>query len=237
MHIWTIQPFSIYGLFKKEPIEFRPFPSLTPNGFLCKTTVVQNNQEFRVQNWATRSSIHSFASATHSFACSTLLALLMRSTALTSLIPLLVRKRMIWWLFFRCFCFQFWTIVITASLDRFAWCTFMKGKTWLLESMRIWPPGLSDWFVLICFLFLFMSNQSSWWNDFQQDWVVSRGFICISNHLSVEKFWPIGHHWVLESISCDKNYLACWKWFDCFPVHIKISDIMRWLWLLIPRVP
>ena len=46
-------------------------------------TVGQNNEESRLKYWATRSSLHSFARTTHSIACSTLLALLARSAALT----------------------------------------------------------------------------------------------------------------------------------------------------------
>ena len=45
---------------------------------LC--TVVDNSQEYRLQYWATRSSVRSFA---HSFACSRLLASLAPSAALT----------------------------------------------------------------------------------------------------------------------------------------------------------
>ena len=37
-------------------------------------TVGQNNQEYRLKYWATRSSVRSFARTAHSFACSGLLA-------------------------------------------------------------------------------------------------------------------------------------------------------------------
>ena len=42
-------------------------------------TVGQNNQEYRVRYWATRSSIRSFACTAYSFACTVLLASLVRS--------------------------------------------------------------------------------------------------------------------------------------------------------------
>ena len=48
--------------------------------------MVQNNQEPRLQYWATCSSVHSFARTTHSFACSGLLRLRL---SLCSLVPLL----------------------------------------------------------------------------------------------------------------------------------------------------
>ena len=60
----------------------------------------QNNQEYRLKYWATHSSVRSFACTAHSFACSRLLALL---------IPKLVRKWMIGWLFV--LFFQFWPVV------------------------------------------------------------------------------------------------------------------------------
>ena len=51
-------------------------------------TVGQNNQEYRLEYRATRSSVRSFARTAHSFACSALLASLKRSAALTrSLTP------------------------------------------------------------------------------------------------------------------------------------------------------
>ena len=39
-----------------------------------RRTVGQNRQEYRLEYWATHSSVHSFACTAHSFACSTLLA-------------------------------------------------------------------------------------------------------------------------------------------------------------------
>ena len=54
--------------------------------------MVDNSQEYRLENWATRSSIRSFARTAHSFTCSGLLASLAPSAALTSLTPLLVGK-------------------------------------------------------------------------------------------------------------------------------------------------
>ena len=45
--------------------------------------MVENNQEYRLKYWATRSSIRSFAHTAHSFACSGLLASLAPSAALT----------------------------------------------------------------------------------------------------------------------------------------------------------
>ena len=48
--------------------------------------MVQNSQEPRWKYWATRSSICSFARTTHSLACSTLLASLVRSSALVRLL-------------------------------------------------------------------------------------------------------------------------------------------------------
>ena len=85
-----------------------------------KSTVGQNNQEYRWVYWATRSSVRSFACTAYSFACSALLALLTRSAALTrSLAHSLRSVRLLprswdseWWdgnLF--CVFFLFWTIV------------------------------------------------------------------------------------------------------------------------------
>ena len=76
-------------------------------------TVGQNNQEYRFEYWATRSSVHSFAQTTDSFAGSALLASRARSAALIrslaphyslahsllSLTPELVGQGMIGWLF------------------------------------------------------------------------------------------------------------------------------------------
>ena len=45
-------------------------------------TMVENSQEYRLQYWATRSSVGSFARTAHSFACSGLLASLAPSAAL-----------------------------------------------------------------------------------------------------------------------------------------------------------
>ena len=66
-------------------------------------TVGQNNQEYRLKNWATCSSVPSFARTTHSFACFALITSLSRSAALIcslacSLTSELVEKCMI-----RCF--------------------------------------------------------------------------------------------------------------------------------------
>ena len=52
-------------------------------------TMVDNSQEYRLQYWATRSSVHSFARTAHSFACSGLLASLAPSAALTHSLTLL----------------------------------------------------------------------------------------------------------------------------------------------------
>ena len=76
--------------------------------FVC--TLVDNSQEYRLQNWATSSSVRSFARTAHSFACSGLLASLAPSAALTSLTPLLVGQCLIRLLFCLCF-FLFSTIV------------------------------------------------------------------------------------------------------------------------------
>ena len=46
-------------------------------------TVGQNNQKYRLKYWVPRSSVCSIARNAHSFACSALLALLARSTAIT----------------------------------------------------------------------------------------------------------------------------------------------------------
>ena len=46
-------------------------------------TVGQNNQKYRLEYWATRSSVRSFPRTAHSFACSGLLALLAPSAART----------------------------------------------------------------------------------------------------------------------------------------------------------
>ena len=47
------------------------------------STLVDNSQKYRLQYWATRSSVRSFARTAHSFACSGLLASLAPSAALT----------------------------------------------------------------------------------------------------------------------------------------------------------
>ena len=46
-------------------------------------TMVNNSQKYRLEYWATRSSVRSFARTAHSFACSGLLASLAPSAALT----------------------------------------------------------------------------------------------------------------------------------------------------------
>ena len=46
-------------------------------------TMVENSQKYRLQYWATRSSVRSFTRIAHSFACSGLLASLAPSAALT----------------------------------------------------------------------------------------------------------------------------------------------------------
>ena len=51
-----------------------------------RCTVGQNNQEYRLKYWATRSSVRSFTHTTHLFACSALLALLAHTAALTCLL-------------------------------------------------------------------------------------------------------------------------------------------------------
>ena len=57
-----------------------PFAGRLPPPPQSWCTVSQNNQEYRLEYWATRSSVRSFA---HSFACSARLALFARSAALT----------------------------------------------------------------------------------------------------------------------------------------------------------
>ena len=52
-----------------------------------RITVGQNNQEYRLKYWATRSSVLSFARTAHSFACSELLASLTPPAALTPSLP------------------------------------------------------------------------------------------------------------------------------------------------------
>ena len=54
------------------------------SGSSHRITVSQNNQKSSLQYFATRSSVCSFARTAHSFACSTLLALLAHSAAFTS---------------------------------------------------------------------------------------------------------------------------------------------------------
>ena len=56
----------------------------------ASTTLVQNNQEYRLKYWATRSSVLPIIRTAHSFACSTLLASLMGSAALTCLLARLL---------------------------------------------------------------------------------------------------------------------------------------------------
>ena len=51
-----------------------------------QSTIVQESQELGRKYWATRLSIRSFACTVHSYACSALLALLVRSTVLISLL-------------------------------------------------------------------------------------------------------------------------------------------------------
>ena len=53
---------------------------------LQRCTVGQNNLEYRLKYWATRSSVRSFARNAHSFACSGLLAALTPFAALTRLL-------------------------------------------------------------------------------------------------------------------------------------------------------
>ena len=56
--------------------------------------MVDNSQEYKLEYWATRSSVWSFARTAHSFACSALLASLARSAALIrSLARSLTRSR------------------------------------------------------------------------------------------------------------------------------------------------
>ena len=55
-------------------------------------TMVENSQEYRLQHWATCSSVRSFARTTHSFACSGQLASLAPSTALTRLLARSLRS-------------------------------------------------------------------------------------------------------------------------------------------------
>ena len=61
-------------------------PSRIPKGRKGQCTMGPNNQEYRLQYWATQSSVRSFARTAHSFACSALLASLARSAALTRLL-------------------------------------------------------------------------------------------------------------------------------------------------------
>ena len=51
--------------------------------FTLSSTMGQNDKNSRCKYWATRSSIRSFACTAHSFTCSALLALLVRSAVLT----------------------------------------------------------------------------------------------------------------------------------------------------------
>ena len=63
------------------------FLSLSPTLNFCNLyypfTMVDDSQEYRLQYWATCSSVRSFARTAHSFACPGLLASLVRSAALT----------------------------------------------------------------------------------------------------------------------------------------------------------
>ena len=52
-----------------------------------RRTVGQNKQDYRLEYWATRSSIPSLTCTGHSIDCSTLLASLARSAVLTRLLP------------------------------------------------------------------------------------------------------------------------------------------------------
>ena len=79
-------------------------------------TVGQNNQEYRLQYWATRSSVRLFARTAHLFACSALLASLVCSAALSRSLAHLahslargtvIDKMTIYSVFF----FLFWPIV------------------------------------------------------------------------------------------------------------------------------
>ena len=60
-------------------------PPFAPSSHLFFLTMVQNNQEYRLTYWATRSSVCLFACTAHSFACSALIALLTRSATLIHL--------------------------------------------------------------------------------------------------------------------------------------------------------
>ena len=100
------RPWSIIYMISKLSKSFRGTKSLRTSAchllsslfffFFCRT-VGQNNQEYRLEYWATRSSVRSYARITHPFACAALLAFLARSTALarllTLLTPSLVGKR------------------------------------------------------------------------------------------------------------------------------------------------
>ena len=87
--------FSASVISRFSPLDSIPFSDTHLNKFwsaeplrrrrrrLYQSTVGQINQEYRLQYWATRSSIRSFPCTAHTFACSRLLALPAPSAALT----------------------------------------------------------------------------------------------------------------------------------------------------------
>ena len=79
-----------------------------------RRTMVEKSQEYRLECWATRSSIRPFIHTAHLFACIALLASLARSTALTCLLFWSLRS----WeseCYFLSFFFSFCTIVLWST--------------------------------------------------------------------------------------------------------------------------
>ena len=76
--------FSAHSSCMSVGLSVRPSVHLSPA--IPKRTLVQNNQEYRLKYWATRSSICSFACTAHLFACSSQLASLTGCAALTRLL-------------------------------------------------------------------------------------------------------------------------------------------------------
>ena len=67
----------LQGRFQPDTLFVMVIVSLRQQYWRC--TVGQNDQEYRLQYWATRSSVRSFARTAHSFTCSALCSALTRS--------------------------------------------------------------------------------------------------------------------------------------------------------------
>ena len=151
--------------------------------FWAKITKNRECSTGSVTQWVTRLSICSFACTAHSFACSALLASLVRSAALTSLTPSLVGKWMIRWLFFQCF-FLFWTIVCLFYLASNA-VFFHFTAAELQDCMGILQVPVSKWCFLFLSFLLFLNRRvfsglQPWFSPLK-----TRDLVCLSLSMSV----------------------------------------------------